>query len=106
MGAAGITPARRAAYEVIRRTFEEGAWTDRAFASAATRYELTGRDLAHSRHLAYGSVQRKATSDALLAAVARRRVDDVDPAALAAIRLGTYEICFSDAAPDHGLEFV
>jgi 16S rRNA (cytosine967-C5)-methyltransferase len=97
----GITPARRAAYEVIRRTFEEGSWTDRAFASAATRFELTGRELAHARRLAYGSVQRKATSDALLAAVARRRQEAVDAAALAAIRLGIYEICFSDATPDH-----
>lgn len=97
----GITPARRAAYEVIRRTFEEGAWTDRAFASAATRYELTGRELAHARRLAYGSVQRKATADALLGSLARRRPDQIDDAALAAIRLGAYEICFSDAAPDH-----
>jgi 16S rRNA (cytosine967-C5)-methyltransferase len=101
VSAGGITPARRAAYEVIRRTFEDGAWTDRAFASAATRFELTGRELAHGRRLAYGSVQRKATSDALLASLARRRQAAIDPAALAAIRLGVYEICFSDAAPDH-----
>ena len=97
----GITPARRAAYEVIRRTFEDEAWTDRAFASAATRYELTGRDLAHARRLAYGSVQRKQTSDALLAALARRPNRSIDAAALAAIRLGLYEICFADTAPDH-----
>jgi 16S rRNA (cytosine967-C5)-methyltransferase len=97
----GITPARRAAYEVVRRTFEDGAWTDRAFASAATRFELTGRELAHARRLAYGSVQRKATSDALLAGLTRRDLDAIDPAALAAARLGVYEICFSDAAPDH-----
>ena len=101
MSAAGITPARRAAYEVVRRTFEDGAWTDRAFASAATRFELTGRELAHARRLAYGSVQRKATSDALLTTLARRRQESIDAAALAALRLGVYEICFSDAAPDH-----
>lgn len=97
----GITPARRAAYEVVRRTFEDGAWTDRAFASAATRYELTGRDLAHARRLAYGAVQRRATADALVAGFARRRQGAIDPAALAALRLGVYEICFADAAPDH-----
>ena len=97
----GITPARRAAYEVIRRTFEDDAWTDRAFASAASRYELTGRELAHARRLAYGGVQRKQTSDALLARLARRPGRAIDPGALAAIRLGLYELCFADAAPDH-----
>ncbi len=100
-GRPGITPARRAAYEVIRRTFDEDAWTDRAFASAVSRYELTGRELAQSRRLSYGAVQRKATTDAFLAALARRPGRSIDPGALAALRLGLYEICFSDAAPDH-----
>jgi 16S rRNA (cytosine967-C5)-methyltransferase len=99
--APGITPARRAAYEVVRRTFEDDAWTDRAFASAATRYELTGRELAQARRLAYGAVQRRATSEAVAASLARRRVERLDPAVLAALRVGIYEICFSDAAPDH-----
>ena len=100
MSAAGITPARRAAYEVVRRTFEEDAWTDRAFASAVARYELSGRELAQARRLAYGSVQRRATLDHLIAAVADRPPAAIDPAALAALRLGAYELGFSDAAPD------
>lgn len=97
----GITPARRAAYEVVRRTFEDDAWTDRAFSSAASRYELTGRALAHARWLAYGAVQRRGTTDAILAGLARRPARAVDPGALAAIRIGLYELCFADAAPDH-----
>ena len=35
---AAVTPARRVAYEVLRRTFEDGAWTDRAFAAAAAAH--------------------------------------------------------------------
>jgi 16S rRNA (cytosine967-C5)-methyltransferase len=100
VSATGITPARRAAYEVVRRTFEEDAWTDRAFASAAARYELSGRELAQARRLAYGSVQRRATLDHLIATVADRPPEAIDPAALAALRLGAYELGFSDAAPD------
>jgi 16S rRNA (cytosine967-C5)-methyltransferase len=96
----GITPARRAAYEVIRRTFEQGSWTDRAFASAAARYELSGRERASSRRLAYGTVQRRATLDHLIAAVADRPPAQIDAPALAAVRLGAYELCFSDAPPD------
>jgi 16S rRNA (cytosine967-C5)-methyltransferase len=97
----GITPARRAAYEVIRRSFEEEAWTDRAFASAAARYELTGRELAQARRLAYGAVQRRATLDHLLESFSDRAPASLDPAVLSALRLATYELCFSDAAAAH-----
>ncbi len=68
---AGATPARRAAYEVVRRTFEDEAWADRAFASAAGRLELAGRELAQARRLAYGAVQRRGTSDHVIGALAR-----------------------------------
>jgi 16S rRNA (cytosine967-C5)-methyltransferase len=97
----GITPARRVAYEVIRRTFEEDAWTDRAFTAAADRMDLTGRQLAQSRRLSYGSVQRRATSDHLISRLAGRAPESIDPGALAALWLGVYELLFSDAAADH-----
>ena len=97
---AELTPARRAAYEVVRRTFEDGAWTDRAFTAAAARLELTGRELAQARRLAYGAVQRRATSDHVIGVLAGRRGVRIDAAALAALRLGLYELLFSEA-PDH-----
>ena len=94
-----LTPARRAAYEVVRRTFDDGAWTDRAFSATAARAGLEGRELALARRLAYGAVQRRGTSDHLIAELARRR--RVDAAALAALRLGLYELMFSDHPADH-----
>ena len=94
-----LTPARRAAYEVVRRTFDDGAWTDRAFTATAARAGLEGRELALARRLAYGAVQRRGTSDHLIAELARRR--RVDAAALAALRLGLYELMFSDHPADH-----
>ncbi len=95
-----VTPARRLAYEILRRTFEDGAWTDRAFSAAAARLELEGRELAQARRLAYGSVQRRGTSDHLIGVLAGRRGGRVDDAALAALRLGLYELLFSETA-DH-----
>jgi len=38
----GVSPARRVAYEVVRRVFEEDAYADRAFRSVAR--ELDARD--------------------------------------------------------------
>ena len=95
-----VTPARAVAYEILRRTFEDGAWTDRAFAAAAARADLAGRELAQARRLAYGAVQRRGTSDYLVAVLAGRRGGKVDDAALAALRLGLYELLFSETA-DH-----
>jgi 16S rRNA (cytosine967-C5)-methyltransferase len=96
-----VSLARRAAYEVLRRTFEHDAWADRAFHSAAERHGLDGRDLALGRRLAYGAVQRRGTSDHLIDAVAERPPERLDPPVLAALRLGIYELLFSGSAPDH-----
>jgi 16S rRNA (cytosine967-C5)-methyltransferase len=98
--ATGVTPARRAAYEVLRRTFDDGAWTDRAFTATAARLELEGRELARARRLAYGAVQRRGTTDHLAGVLARRR-RRVDSAALAALRLGLFELLFSDEPAEH-----
>jgi 16S rRNA (cytosine967-C5)-methyltransferase len=95
-----ITAARRVAYEILRRTFEDGAWTDRAFTAAATREGLEGRDRAQARRLAYGSVQRRATSDHVIGVLAGRRGGKIDDPALAALRLGLYELLYSETA-DH-----
>jgi 16S rRNA (cytosine967-C5)-methyltransferase len=95
------TPARRAAYEVIRRTFEHGAWTDRAFPAAAERHGLERRERAQAQRLAFGAVQRRGTSDALAARLSGRDPQDLDPPVLAALRLGLYELLFSDAVAEH-----
>lgn len=99
--AAGITAERLAAYEVLRRTFEDGAWTDRAFAATAARHELSGRTLAQARRLTFGSVQRRGTSDHLIAGLSRRPLDRIDAAVVAAIRLGLFELLYSDGPADH-----
>jgi 16S rRNA (cytosine967-C5)-methyltransferase len=92
-------PGRAAAYAVVRRTFEQGAYTDRAL-HAATR-TLDARDRAFAMRLAYGTVQRRATLDALIAQLAARPVSALDAPLLAALRLGVYELCFMDSAA-HG----
>lgn len=98
---AGVTPARRVVFEVLRRTFEDGAWSDRVFAAAAGRAGLEGRDPAQARRLAYGAVQRRGTTDSLVTRLARRPLERIDAPALAALRLGLYELLFADAAAEH-----
>lgn len=89
------------AFEVLRRTFEDGAFTDRAFRAAATRAGLAGRERAQAQRLAFGAVQRRGTSDFLVSKRARRSVESLDPPLRAALRLGVYELLFADGTPDH-----
>lgn len=96
-----VSPARSAAYEVLRRVFEEGAWADRAFPTAARRHVLDERDRALAQRLAYGAVQRRGTCDHLIARLAERSAEELDPHLAAALRLGLYELLFAGATPDH-----
>ena len=96
-----VAPARRVAFEVIRRAFEHQAWTDRALRSASARHGLEGRERAQAQRLAYGAVQRRGTCDHLIERLAERPVSRLDAPALAALRLGLFELLFADATPDH-----
>jgi 16S rRNA (cytosine967-C5)-methyltransferase len=96
VNARAISPARKAAYEVVLRVFEHDAYADRAFATAAA--ELDARDRALAQRLVYGTVQRVRTLDHAIEALGRRPVRKLDPPVRAALRLGAYQLGFL-AAP-------
>jgi len=96
-----VTPARSVAYAVVRRTFEQAAFTDRVFRALADEARLAGRERAQAQRLAYGAVQRRGTADAIVRRLSGRQADDLDPPVIAALRLGAYEILFSEGVPDH-----
>ena len=56
--------------------------------SAVERHRLEGRERAQAQHLAYGAVQRRGTTDHLVALLAGRKPQKIDPPLLAALRLG------------------
>jgi 16S rRNA (cytosine967-C5)-methyltransferase len=92
-----ISPARRAAYEVLRRVFEEDAYADRAFATAAR--DLDDRDRALAQRLAYGAVQRVRTLDHAIEKLGGRPARKLDPPVLAALRLGAYQLGYVGGVP-------
>jgi 16S rRNA (cytosine967-C5)-methyltransferase len=93
--------ARTVAFTVVLRVFEQGAYADRALPAEADRAGLDRRGRALATRLAYGTVQRKATLDHLLAGLAERPVERLDPPVLAAARLGLYQLLWVDGVPDH-----
>jgi 16S rRNA (cytosine967-C5)-methyltransferase len=92
-----VSPARRAAYEVLLRVFEQGAYADRVFRTAARG--LDQRERAFAQRLAYGSVQRARTLDHAIETLGKRPVRKLDPPVRAALRLGAYQLGYTDTAP-------
>lgn len=91
-----VSPARRVAFETVLRVFEAGAYADRVFRSAARG--LDERDRALAQRLAYGTIQRVRTLDHGIEALGRRPVERLDAPVRAALRLGAYQLAFSEVA--------
>lgn len=97
MKAAAISPARAAAFDVIRRVFEQEAYADRALRTAVAG--LGDRDRSLARQLAYGTVQRARTLDHAIETVGRRPIRKLDEPVRAALRLGAFQLVFLDGVP-------
>jgi 16S rRNA (cytosine967-C5)-methyltransferase len=94
---AAIAPARAAAYEVVRRVFEEDAYADRVLRTASAG--LDERDRALARQLAFGTVQRVRTLDHAIETLGKRPVRKLDAPVLAALRLGAYQLGYLGGVP-------
>jgi 16S rRNA (cytosine967-C5)-methyltransferase len=63
--------------------------------------DLPGRDAALAYELITGTIKRRATLDAVLAACAGLVAARVDIAMLTALRLGAFQLLFLDRVPAH-----
>lgn len=93
---AAFSPARRAAYAVVRRALSEGAYADRALHGEAR--DLDGRDRALAKQLAFGTIQRRLTLDHVIDGHAR---GPLEPDVRAALQLGLFQLLFLDGVADH-----
>ena len=91
-----VSLARRAAFDTVLRVFEQDAYADRAFPSTAAG--LDQRDRALAQRLAFGTIQRVRTLDHGIETLGRRPVGKLDPPVRAALRLGAYQLAFSEVA--------
>jgi 16S rRNA (cytosine967-C5)-methyltransferase len=80
---------------------ENDAWADRSLHSEARRMKLDPRERALATRLAYGAVQRRLTLDHLIERFSGRPTAKLEPAVLAALRLGLYQLAYLDRVPAH-----
>ena len=93
---AQVSPARRAAYAVVRRVLADGAWADRALHGEAR--DLEPRDRALAKQLAFGTVQRRLTLDHV---IDERTTGRLEPGVRAALQLGLFQLLFLDRVAEH-----
>lgn len=89
MTAAG---SRRVAYDVVRAVHESDAYANLLLPRAIARAGLTGADAGLATELAYGTLRRQGTYDAVIAIAADRAARDIDPPVLDALRLGVHQL--------------
>lgn len=87
-----VQPARRVAYDVLRAVSESDAYANLMLPSAIAEAELTPQDAALATELAYGTLRRRGTYDAIIEAAADRSVDSIDPGVLDALRLAAHQL--------------
>ena len=85
-------PARLAAYEVLEAVRADDAYTNLVLPAVLRRHRLSGRDAAFATELAVGTLRRRGTYDAVLAACVDRPLTRVEPGVLDALRLGAHQL--------------
>ncbi|GAA1480702.1 16S rRNA m5C967 methyltransferase [Gordonia sinesedis] len=87
-----VDPAREAARDTLRAVRERDAYANLVLPKMLRERKIGGRDAALATELAYGSARALGTLDEIIAAAARRPVDEIDGALLDVLRLGSYQL--------------
>ena len=84
--------SRRVAFETIRAVNESDAYANLLLPKAITRAGLNTPDAGLATELTYGTLRRQGTYDAVIQIAADRPLEEIDPAVLDALRLGTHQL--------------
>lgn len=95
-----VDPARLVAFEVLKAVRVDDAYTNLVLPSLLRRHGLSGRDAAFATELASGTIRRRGTYDAVLAACIDRPLAKVEAKVLDALRLGAHQL-LSMRVPAH-----
>lgn len=87
-----VQPARRVAFGVLRAVSDSDAYANLLLPSAISGATLSPQDAALATELTYGTLRRRGTYDAVIAAASDRDASSIDPAVLDALRLATHQL--------------
>ena len=87
-----VDAARLAAYDVLAAVREQDAYSNLVLPPMLRGRGISGRDAAFATELVSGTLRRRGTYDAVIAANVTRPLDRVEPGVLDALRLGTHQV--------------
>ena len=93
------TRARLLALRVLERVTRAGAYADVLLNASLGRSQLTARDRAFATELVYGTLRWRGRIDFYLSHLLERDLDKLEPLVATALRLGAYQLLFSDRVP-------
>ena len=85
-------PARRAAFDALRRVHAEGAYANLVLPGLLAERRLSGREAALVTELVAGTLRREGSYDLIIAAAAGRPLSSLQPAVIDLLRLGTHAL--------------
>ena len=92
-----VSPARRAAFEILRRVEEENAYSSALLAATDDDLSVLDRALAHE--LVLGVLRRRLWLDRAIEHFAARRLEKLDLPVVLALRIGLYQLRFLSRIP-------
>jgi 16S rRNA (cytosine967-C5)-methyltransferase len=93
------TLTRLLALRVLERVQRAGAYADVLLHAQLSRSELSAPDRAFATELVYGTLRWRGRIDFCLARVLDRDLDKLEPLVATALRLGAYQLLFSERVP-------
>ncbi|WP_035774995.1 transcription antitermination factor NusB [Arthrobacter sp. H5] len=97
-------PARLVAFEVLRAVAEDDAYANLVLPSSIRKHRLQKQDAGFATELAYGALRGQGTYDAILTRCVDRPLDQLDPAILDALRIGTHQLLAMRVPPHAALD--
>lgn len=91
----GVDEPRQAAFATVRAVSSEGAYGNLTLPRELRDRHLSGRDAAFATEITYGTLRSLGILDQVILACTNRRLEQIDPVVLDALRLGIYQVLFT-----------
>ena len=95
------TTARALALELLQKSARQQQFSNIALDKALERCSLSDADKRLTSLLFYGVTERKITLDYRISELSSRPLDNIDPLTLDILRLGLYQLMFTEKIPPH-----
>jgi 16S rRNA (cytosine967-C5)-methyltransferase len=96
-----ISPARRAAFAILRRVESDGAYSSELLHASPLMSGIDERDRGLASEIVLGCLRWRGALDALIARASNKKLKSLDAEVMTALRMGCYQLRYLDRVPPH-----